>query len=42
MGELAVEHYDITTENPQMTAHEALVKSAKFGKKGLVIFHHHV
>ncbi|GFR58629.1 serine/threonine-protein phosphatase [Elysia marginata] len=33
MGELAVEHYDIGTENPQMSAHEALVKSAKFGKK---------
>jgi len=33
MGELSAEHYDISTENPHMTAHEALVKSAKLGKK---------
>ncbi|GFO09820.1 serine/threonine-protein phosphatase [Plakobranchus ocellatus] len=33
MGELGAEHYDISIENPQMSAHEALVKSAKFGKK---------
>ena len=40
MGELAVEHYDISTENPQMSAHEALVKSAKFAKKGLFLCLH--
>ncbi|XP_005096992.1 uncharacterized protein LOC101848881 isoform X2 [Aplysia californica] len=33
MGELSAEPYDISSENPQMTAHEALVKSAKLGKK---------
>ena len=35
MGELSADHYDITTESQHPSAHEALVKSAKFGKKGL-------
>jgi len=33
MGELSADHYDITTESQHPSAHEALVKSAKFGKK---------
>lgn len=33
LGESSAEHYDISVENPTMTAHEALVKSAKLGIK---------
>ncbi|BFZ18977.1 hypothetical protein BsWGS_22015 [Bradybaena similaris] len=33
MGELSADIYDIAAENTQMSAHEALVKSAKLGKK---------
>ncbi|XP_059143414.1 uncharacterized protein LOC131930805 [Physella acuta] len=33
LGELSADPYDISVDNPTMSAHEALVKSAKLGKK---------